>query len=143
MQLDSRFAAVESAVNTWAAALNAGLAANSAAYAAARSATQAFADTSELDLYDAAYQVKARVSDAAIKADCDAVMSAVTSDVTFNWTNGTSGEARAHGLAIWWPKGSLQFKLNDSSINDWAYYTTKIPFGATNAWAQFLSASVH
>jgi hypothetical protein len=29
-----------------------------------------------------------------------------------------------------------------TSIDDWACYTTKIPFGATNAWAQFLSASV-
>jgi hypothetical protein len=143
IQLDSRFTALETAVNTWASALKAGLAANSAAYAAARTATQKFADTSELDLYDAANQIKAKVADPVIKADCDAVMAAVNSDVTFNWTNGSSGEARAHGIAIWWPTGSLQYKMNDSSIDDWAYYTTKIPFGATNAWSPFLSASVH
>ena len=138
IQLDSRFTALESAVNTWATDLNARMATDKSLYSTARSATQAFADTTELDLYDAAAKIAAKVNDPVIDADCAAVMTAVNNDVTFNWTNGSSKEAGAHGIAIWWPSGSLQFKLNDASIDDWAYYTTKIPFGAGNAWSTFL-----
>ena len=118
------------------------MATNKTAYANARKVTQAFEDATELDLYDAAAQVKAKVTDAKIKADCDAVMAAVSADVTYNWTNGSTGEKNAHGLAIWWPTASLQYRFNDASFDDWLYYTTKIPFGATNAWSPFLNSYV-
>ena len=138
LQLDSRFSNLESAVNKWATDMTGAMATNKTAYANARKVVQQFEDVTEVDLYDAAAQVKAKVADATIKADCDAVMAAVNADVTYNWTNGSTGEKNAHGLAIWWPTNSLQYKMNDASIDDWAYYTTKIPFGATNAWSTFL-----
>lgn len=141
VQLDARFTSLRTAVNKWATDLTAAMATNKAIYKTAQNATQGSdSDTSMRDLYDAAYQIKARVADATIKADCDAVMAAVTADVTFNWTNGTTKEARAHGISIWWPTLSLQYKMNDAKIDDWAYYTTKIPFGATNAWSPFLQS---
>ena len=138
VQLDSRFTTLGSAVNKWAADMKASMATNKAAYVAARKVVQQFEDVTEVDLYDAAAQVKAKVADATIKADCDAVMAAVSAAVTYNWTDGSTGEKNAHGLAIWWPTTSLQYKFNDASFDDWLYYTTKIPFGAGNAWSAFL-----
>jgi hypothetical protein len=143
VQLDSRFTTLQSAINKWAVDMKAAMATNKAAYAAALKAAKHFEGSDEIDLYDAAAQVKARVSNSTIKADCDAVMAAVGADVTYNWTDGSRGERNAHGVAIWWPSTSLQYKWNDASFDDWLYYTSMIPFGATNAWSPFLQSFVN
>ena len=138
--LDTRFDSLVTAIDTWSVALKNGLPANKAAYTAAWTATQGFADVSEKDLYDAAYQIKARVTDATIKAACDAVISAVVADTPVNWTNGSRKEARAHGIAIWWPKTSLDFPYNPKTDNDFLYYQTKIALSARTHWDEFLTA---
>jgi hypothetical protein len=140
--LDVRFDNLVTAIDNWSVALKNGLPANKAAYTAAWTATQGFADVSEKDLYDAAFQLKAKVADVNIKAKCDAVMAAVTADVTVNWTNGSRKEARAHGIAIWWPKTSLDFPYNPKTVNDFAYYQANIGLAARTHWDEFLSAWV-
>ena len=138
VQLDARFTTLENAVNKWAVDMKATMTANKSGYSAARKAVKAFEKQDEVDLYDAAAQVKSRVTDVTIKTDCDAVMTAVGADVTYNWTNGSNAEKNSHGMAIWWPTSSLQYKFNDAAFDDWLYYMTKLPFGASNAWSPFL-----
>jgi len=140
MALDARYDNLVTAVDQWAIALKNGLPTYKSAYLSAWTATQGFADTSEKDLYDAAYQIKARVADATIKARCDAVMAAVVADVPVNWTNGTRKEARAHGIAIWWPKTSLDFPWNPAADNDFLYYQTKMRLSSRCSWDEFLAA---
>ena len=140
--LDNRFDTLVSAIDTWSVALRNGLPAYRAAYTAAWTATQGFADPSEKDLYDAAYQIRSRVGDATIRTACDTLMSAVLADTPVNWTNGSKKESAAHGLAIWWPKTSLDFPYNPATDNDFAYYQTKIALASRTHWDEFLSAWV-
>ncbi|HMK93342.1 MAG TPA: clostripain-related cysteine peptidase, partial [Thermoleophilia bacterium] len=138
--LDGRFDALVSAIDAWSVALKNGLAANRSAYTSAWTATQGFADPGEKDLYDAAAQVKARVTDTTIRAACDGVMNAVVADTPVDWTNGNRKEANAHGIAIWWPKTSLDFPYNPVTDNDFAYYQTNIALASRTHWDEFLSA---
>ena len=101
--LDARMTTLKTAVDQWALALKNGLPTYKSAYSSAWRNTLNFTDATEKDLYDAAYQIKAKVADATIKARCDAVMAAVTGAVTVNWTNGSSKVAKAKGIAIWFP----------------------------------------
>ena len=101
--LDARMTTLKTAVDQWAIALKNGLPTYKSAYASAWRNTLNFTDATEKDLYDAAYQIKAKVADATIKARCDAVMAAVTGAVTVNWTNGSNKVAKAKGIAIWYP----------------------------------------
>jgi hypothetical protein len=138
MALDTRFTTLKTAVDQWAIALKAGLPIYKSAYSSAWTATQKYTDASEKDLYDAAFQLKAKVADVNIKTKCDAVMAAVTADVTVNWTNGSSGVSRAHGVAIWYPNSSRM--LHNYAADHLAYYQTTLNFGVTTNWDEFLVA---
>ncbi len=138
LALDTRFTTLKTAVDQWAIALTAGLPVYKSAYLTAWKNTQMFTDKTEKDLYDAAYQIKLKVADALIKAKCDAVMAAVTSDVTLNWTNGSSKVAKAKGVAIWWPSTATQLKgYTADNLTD---YRTTLAFGAQTNWDEFLVA---
>jgi hypothetical protein len=138
LALDSRLTTLKTAVDQWAIALKAGLPTYKSAYTSAWRNTLNFTDATEKDLYDAAYQIKAKVADANIKAKCDAVMSAVTAAVTVNWTNGSSKVAKAKGIAIWFPSSAQQLKgiVND----DFTYYQTNEALALQTNWDDFLAA---
>ena len=138
--LDARFTSLLGAVDQWAIALKNGLPAYTSAYQSAWRNTLGFTDAQEKDLYDAAYQIKAKVADATIKAKCDAVMSACQSAVTYNWTNGSRTYRNAHGLAIWWPKSAQYLNPSWTVPDDWAYYRTKEALAALTSWDEFLAA---
>jgi len=143
--LDSRYDALVTAVDEWAVAMRNGLPANQHAYDLARNATKYYTgDGNDIDLYDAAYNVKAQVSDPNIKAKCDAVMAAVNSAVIYNWTNGKKSQAGSHGIAIWWPATVNDLKKPGDSTHadwaDWTYYRTEIPFCRQSAWDSFVGA---
>ena len=140
--LDSRFDALVTAVDEWALALRNGLPAYRSAYVTARGNTLVFDDPDEMDLYDAAFQIKAAVNDATIDAKCDAVMAAVNNVVLSNWISG-SKYANAHGIAIWWPDDSagLLYRTPYAPEFDcWAYYRTVVPSSLSTAWDSFLGA---
>jgi hypothetical protein len=136
--LDTRLTTLKTAVDQWALALTAGLPTYKAAYSSAWRNTLNFTDATEKDLYDAAFQIKAAVADANIKAKCDAVMAAVTGVVTFNWTNGSRGVAKAKGIGIWYPSSATQLK--GYTANNLSYYQTKEALGVQTNWDEFLVA---
>jgi hypothetical protein len=138
LALDARFTTLKTAVNDLAVALTNALPTQKAAITSAWRSTQNYTDQTEKDLYDAAYQIKAKVNDPIVDARCDAVMAAVTGAVTFNWTNGSSGVSRAHGVAIWWPSSAQQIK--GYAADHLAYYRTTLNFGVTTNWDEFLVA---
>jgi len=138
LALDTRFTTLKTAVNDLAIALTNALPTQKSNITTAWRNTQKYTDATEKDLYDAAYQIKLKVTDATVDAKCDAVMAAVTADVTFNWTNGTSGVSRAHGVAIWWPSTANQLKYY--AADHLAYYRTTLAFGIQTNWDEFLVA---
>ena len=138
LALDTRMTTLKTAVDQWAIALQAGLPTYKSAYSSALRNTQFFTEASEKDLYDAAFQIKAKVADANIKAKCDAVMSAVTAAVTVNWTNGSSKVAGAHGIAIWFPNSATQLK--GIVQGDFAYYQAHEALATSTHWDEFLAA---
>lgn len=138
--LDARFTTLLTAVDQWAIALKNGLPTYASAFQSAWRNTLGFTDANEKDLYDAAYQINAKVADATIKAKCDAVMSACQSAVTYNWTNGSRSYRNAHGLAIWWPKSRRYLNPNWTAVDDWAYYRANEALPTLTNWDEFLAA---
>jgi len=137
LALDARFDTLTAAVDQWALALIDGLPAYRSAYASASKKMTHFVEPSEVDLWDAAYEIKLAVPDATIDARCDAVMSAVESAVTVNWTS--KPQVQAHGVAITWARdiGDLVWR---SDVDDWGYYRTVLPFSLQTNWDEFLAA---
>ena len=135
--LDGRFTAVSTALDQLAVALKNGLPTYRSAYMAARRQTQVYSGGVEFDLWHMAYNLKADVPDAGIKAKCDALMSAVASDVTVNWISTNKQFKNSHGLAIWWPATAKD--LNPYQPTDFAYYRTLRLATLTN-WDEFLAA---
>ena len=135
--LDARMTTLKTAVDQWAIALKNGLPTYKSAITSAWRSTLYFTDTREKDLYDAAYNIKAKVNDATIDARCDAVMAAVTSAVTVNWTNGSSKVAKAKGIAIWFPSSPQQLK---GIVNgDFAWYRANEELALQTNWDEFLA----
>jgi hypothetical protein len=129
------YAALNTAVNNFAAALLANGAANAAGIQAARNAVQDFADVDSIDLYDFASRVQANVANATIDGAAEAVMAAM-GPATVHEHHGVAW-AGAHGISIYFPKtlaeydarydgssGFLQFTA-DTQWDEWvrAYYT--------------------
>ena len=147
VNLDARWDDLITAVDQWSVALVNGLPKYRARYDMARAHTQAIWGHYAWDLYDAARTMKKDVPDPAIRSTSQAVMDAVIADVGYNWVRPTPmwgmTWGRCHGLTIWWPKYKDQLNPSwtkpYSSINDWTYYQTKIPFGTETHWAEFLA----
>jgi hypothetical protein len=135
--LDERFDRVLTAVDDLSAALKDGLPLYRDAYVAARRETQVYSGGCEFDLWDAAHNLSAGVSDPVIRSRCEALMAAVASDVTLSWTNGGRKVKNSHGLAVWWP--IQKARLNRYSATDFAYYR-HMRFSQLTGWADFLAA---
>jgi hypothetical protein len=137
LALDARFDALRAAVDQWALALIDGLPAYRGAYEDAEKKMTRFVDPSEVDLWDAANEIKLTVDDPVIDARCDAVMSAVDDAVTVNWTRKRKLEAR--GVAITWAR-DIDDLVWRTSVDDWGYYRTVLPFSLQTNWDEFLAA---
>ncbi len=135
--LDARFTTVMTALDQLAMAMKNGLPTYRSAYMAARRATQLYSGNIEFDLWHMAYNVKAKVADATIKARCDALMSAVATDVTVNWISSSKQVKNSHGLAIWWP--STASALNPYASTDFTYYKA-MRMSQLTSWDDFLAA---
>ena len=132
--LGADYAALNTAVDNFAAALLANGAANAAGIQAARSAVQDFDFDYYIDLYDFASRVQANVANAAIDNAAAAVMAAL-GPATIHEHHGATWPG-AHGISIYFPKtlgeydtrydgssGFLQFTV-DTQWDEWlrAYY---------------------
>ncbi|MEI6451999.1 MAG: clostripain-related cysteine peptidase [Actinomycetes bacterium] len=135
--LDTRLTTTLTALDQLAIAMKNALPVYRSAYTAARRATQLYSGNIELDLWHLAYNVKAKVADAVIKAKCDALMSAVAADVTVNWISASKQVKNSHGLAIWWP--ATASGLNPYAPTDFAYYR-QMKISTLPSWDEFLAA---
>ena len=131
--VDSRYAALRTAVNDWALALNSGLAANRAKYNRAFGATRTFWQAPmDKDLYDMAYEMKRNVADTNIKNKSQAVMDAVTAVVLHE--RHVNAYADVHGITI--------YHISKASEKDsnYTYYRATIDFALQTTWDEFLNA---
>ena len=137
--LDARWDTLRVAVDQWAIALTSGMAANKVNYDAARKVTRFFcADATLCDLSSAATSIKAKVTDATIKAKCDAVISAVSGCTVYE--SHKTKFAGATGTTIWWPKTSADLAApNYNTYIGWSFYRT-LPWSQQTAWDEFLAA---
>jgi Clostripain family len=133
--VDARWDTLRSAVDAFGTAMKNGAAANRSAM------TKAFANTRsmwqapvDLDLYDMAFEMNSRVSDATIKAKAQAVMAAMGPIVLFE--RHVSQYADAHGITIFHISKASQ---KTTSWINWSYYPNT-DWAATTQWDEFLNA---
>jgi Clostripain family len=134
--LDSRFTTLITAVDQWAVALQNGLPLYKSAYLSARRSTVSYYNIA-FDLWQLAYNVKAKVADATIKTRCDAVMSAAAACTTYNWTSTSKQFNKSKGLMVWMPSTPQQ--LTPYSATDFTYYRT-LRLNTLTHWDEFLAA---
>ncbi|HEU0293608.1 MAG TPA: clostripain-related cysteine peptidase [Anaerolineales bacterium] len=136
--LDKRWDRLQQAVDEWAAALTQALPSQrksmDQAFGAARSFWQ---DPATVDLYDAAFQVKALVKDPAVRAKSQAVMNAVNDVVLSEWHIKQYKAVR--GITIHLPTRVQYLDLPDTPQNDFDYYRD-LSFAANTRWDEFLAA---
>ncbi len=141
--LNADWDALITAIDEWAVALQGGLPTYKSVYVNAFRAAQSFVgDKTAKDLYDIAYEVNNRVSDANIRAKSQAVMSAVDAVVLDEWhTRPYSG---AHGISIFLPAtvGDLD-DLSTTEWNEWDYYRNYLVFSQLTNWDEFLDAYIN
>jgi len=131
--VDSRYTALKNAVNDWAVALNAGLAANRSKYARAFTATRSFWQAPmDKDLYDMAYEMKRNVTDTNIKNKSQAVMNAVTAVVLYE--RHVNAYADVHGITIY------HISKASEKDKDYDYYRATVDFAVQTFWDDFLNA---
>lgn len=131
--VDSRFDGLVTAVNNLAVALNNGLARNRKQYDQAFTATRTFWQAPmDKDLYDMAYELNNKVSDATVKTRSQAVMNAVNSAVLFD--RHTNAYADTYGITI--------YHISKASEKDsnYAYYRSTVDFALQTSWDEFLDA---
>jgi hypothetical protein len=133
--LDARFTTLMTAVDQWALALKAGLPVYKSAYLSARRSTVSYYSVA-FDLWQLAYNMKAKVADPTIKARCDAVMTAAAACTTANWTSTNKQFNQSKGLMVWMP--STRQQLTPYSATDFTYYRTLRLSTQTN-WDEFLA----
>jgi len=138
--LDWRWDRLVTQVDLLAWDLRAGLRRHRADYEAAyrHVATTVFGDVTNVDLYDAAYQLRKHVDAAPIKEACTAVMEAVDRAVLYEWS--TAAEGRLHGIGIYWPSAPAPPRPGSSSIEWWdfPYYSSELIFTRMTTWEDFL-----
>jgi hypothetical protein len=133
--LDGRFTALTTAVNSWSAALRNGLGMYRSAYVSARRSTVSYYSVA-FDLWQLAYNIKAKVADAGIKAQCDAVMNAAAACTTYNWTSKNKQFSSSKGLMVWMPSTTQQ--LTPYNATDFTYYRT-LRLSQLTQWDEFLA----
>jgi len=130
------------AIDEWSLALSAGLPTYRSAYDAAYGATQDFGDPLNKDLYDAAAEIMAQVSDPDIQARCQDVMNAVDTVVLHEWHRNKYKDA--HGIGIFWPQEPEDLDEPSSpQWNDFEYYRSYLAFASLTHWDEFLDAYVN
>ena len=138
--LDWRWDRLVTQVDLLAWKLRAGLRRHRADYEAAyrHIATTVFGDATNVDLYDAAYQLRRHVDSAPVKAACIAVMETLDRAVLYEWS--TSAEGRLHGIGIYWPDAPAPPHPGSSSIDWWdfPYYSSVLVFTRLTTWEDFL-----
>jgi hypothetical protein len=137
--LDARWDSLETAVDDWAVALMNGLPANRKAYDQAfNRARSFFQDPAARDLYDAAFEIKARVKDPLIQARSQAVMDAVEAAVLDEWHVNAYADVR--GITIYLPIKASQLDYRTTPWNDFGYYRANLGFARETHWDEFLAA---
>jgi hypothetical protein len=137
--LDERWNTLETAVDQWAVALKNGLPANRKAYDQSfNQARSFFQDPAAKDLYDAAFQIKARVKDPVIQARSQAVMDAVRAVVLDEWH--VNAYADVHGITIYLPTRVSQLDYSTTPGNDFEFYRANLGFARQTNWDEFLAA---
>ncbi len=138
------------AVDEWAAALQAGIGNHREAYNIARSNTLGMdGDPLNMDLYDAASEIMIAVDDPLIQAKSQAVMNAVSNAVVYEWHQKAKYKD-AHGIGIFWPRypQDLDLPSPHTYSNDWDYYffdgssRPGLQFSRLTRWDDFLDAYV-
>ena len=132
----SALSQVITATNTLAASLDAGMGSYSSQVQAARLATQRYWYTSYIDLYDFASNIYAQITDATIRANAQAVHSALGSFVLAE--RHSANLANSHGVSIFFPTNSSSFY--DPSRYDFAVGATW-PGGGLAPGSAFASES--
>ena len=131
--VDSRFNTLLTAVNDWSVALKNGLGKSRKQYDQAFTATRSFWQAPmDKDLYDMAYEINNKVTDANIKAKSQAVMSAFSSVILHE--RHANSYAEVHGITI--------YHISKATEKDalYTYYRSTIDFALQTAWDEFLDA---
>lgn len=131
--VDSRLDTLVTAVNDWSVALKNGLAKNRRQYDQAFTATRNMWQAPEdKDLYDMAYELNSKVTDATVKTKSQAVMKAVNSAVLFDRHD--NSYADTYGITIYHiSKASQKGPL-------YTYYISTIDLASQTKWDEFLDA---
>jgi hypothetical protein len=131
--VDSRLDTLLNAVNSWAGALNAGLSKNRKQYDQAFTATRNFWQAPmDKDLYDMAYELNNKVTDANVKAKSQAVMNAFSSVILHERHDNSYAEV--HGITIYHVSKATEKDSN------YTYYRSTIDFALQTGWDEFLDA---
>ncbi|HEY6568278.1 MAG TPA: clostripain-related cysteine peptidase [Actinomycetota bacterium] len=133
--VDSRWNAFKTTVDAFGTAMKNGAAANRPAMRNAFNATRSMWQAPiDKDLYDMAFEIKAKVNDANIKAKAQAVITAMGPIVLYE--RHANQYADAHGITIF--HISKPADKTAAWIN-WSYYPTT-DWAATTQWDEFLNA---
>jgi hypothetical protein len=133
MAVDSRYAALRTAVNDWSIALKAALPTQKAAIVKGFSNAKKFWQApTDMDLSDLAKQINAQVTNATVKSKGSAVIAAVDALVLHRRYTG-SKYAMVRGITI------TGFTKASQKGADWPYYRT-LGFAQTTGWDEFLDA---
>ncbi|MBL8097611.1 MAG: hypothetical protein JNK81_00405 [Anaerolineales bacterium] len=131
--VDSRYDALQTALDNWFTALNNGLSANRKKYDSAFTATRSMWQAPmDKDLYDMAYEMKRLVADTTIKNTSQAVMDAITAVVLHERHVNAYSEVR--GISIYHISKASQKDSN------YTYYRSTLNFALTTIWDEFLDA---
>jgi Clostripain family. len=131
--VDSRFNTLLTAVNDWSVALKNGLARNRKQYDQAFTATRSFWQAPmDKDLYDMAFEINNKVTDANIKTKSQAVMNAFSSVILHE--RHANSYAEVHGITI--------YHISKATEKDalYTYYRSTIDFALQTGWDEFLDA---
>jgi cysteine peptidase C11 family protein len=131
--VDSRFNTLLTAVNDWSVALKNGLARNRKQYDQAFTATRSFWQAPmDKDLYDMAFEINNKVTDANIKTKSQAVMNAFSSVILHE--RHANSYAEVHGITI--------YHISKATEKDalYTYYRSTIDFALQAGWDEFLDA---
>ncbi len=130
--LESAYSSLNSAVDSLAAALTSGVDDHFAEISAARNNSQEYYTPAFIDLYDLAYELTQRVSDASITTAATGVMNAVNAVVIHEHHGSSWGGS--HGISIYYPEDVSGYDSLYDGSKDWLEFT------ANTQWDEWLHA---
>jgi hypothetical protein len=139
VSIGADWTALQTAVDEWSVALQAGLPTYKKQYDKAfRSAKHFWEDPSGHDLYSAAEAIKIRVTDADIRNRSQAVMDAINAVVLDEWHSSNKYRG-AHGISIYIPTRASELDDSTTAVHDFTFYRT-LDFSLSTGWDEFLKA---